>query len=197
MKLLKLLAPLALALLALAPMAKGQEAVRAAVCNPAKVFEQLDERKAASDRMQADREKLKAEAARRQAEIKDLEQQRNDLKPGTPQHNEKTQLLMARVIEFEVWARIQDAELARREKEMVKQLFDKIITACKVVAEQKKLDLILAERKPEIPDLADPKLTADQVRMLLNQNDVLYKNDKADVTQAVILQLNQDYARGR
>ena len=40
------------------------------------------------------------------------------------------------------------------------------------------------------------QLTPDQLRALLAQTDVLYKNEKADVTQAVIGQLNADYAKG-
>jgi Skp family chaperone for outer membrane proteins len=185
----------AIALLALAPLAKAQEAIKVAVCNPGKVFESLDERKAIQDKMKGERDRVQSEAKRRDEEVKQLKLEREALKPESPQYAEKTQLLMQKAVEFEVWARIQEQEMAKREKDQVKALYDKIAAACKVVAEQKKLDLILSERKPEIPpDMS--QLTPDQLRALLAQTDVLYKNEKADVTQAVIGQLNADYAKG-
>src|ERR1043166_6082733 len=91
---------------------KAQEAVKVGVCNPAKVFESMDERKVIEDKMKSDRDKAQAEAART----------------------------------------------------------------------EKKLDLILAERKPELPANME-KYTADQIRQIISANDVLYANEKADITQ--------------
>ncbi|MFI5378080.1 MAG: OmpH family outer membrane protein [Tepidisphaerales bacterium] len=187
---------LLLVLPGLAPLARADDPVRVAVCNVGKVFEQLDERKAQSERFQAERDGFRVQLQRRQAEIKDIQEQLNNLKPDSPAYNEKTQLLMQKVVDMEVWARLQEAEQARKEKEAIKRIYDKIAAACQVVAEQKKLDLVLAEHKPEIPNPSDPKISPDQVRLALSQTNVLYKNDKADVTQAVILQLNQDYLKG-
>ncbi len=183
------------ALLAVAPMARAQDAIKIAVCNPGKVFESLDERKTIQDRMKIERDRIQAEAKRRDEEVKQIRSERDALRPDSPQHAEKTQLMMQKAVEFEVWARLQEQEMARREKEQVKTLYDKIAAACKVVAEQKKIDLVLAERAPQIPpDMT--QLTPDQLRALLAQTDVLYKNEKADITQAVITQMNADFAKG-
>ncbi len=84
---------------------------------------------------------------------------------------------------------------ARTEKEQIKTLYEKIRESCKEIAVEKKLDLILAERKPELPANME-KLTADQVRAVISQNDVLYANEKADITQMVIMRVNQKYAAG-
>lgn len=185
----------AIALLALAPLAKAQDAIRIAVCNPGKVFESLDERKAIQDKMKGERDRIQNEAKRRDEEVKQMKLEREQLKPESAPYAEKTQLMMQKAVEFEVWARIMEQEMAKREKDQVKALYDKIAAACKVVAEQKKLDLVLSERAPQIPpDMT--QLTPDQLRALLAQTDVLYKNEKADVTQAVIAQLNADYAKG-
>ena len=184
-----------IALFALAPLAKAQDAIRVAVCNPGKVFESLDERKAIQDKMAGERSRIQNEAKRRDEEVKQMKLERDALKPDSAQYAEKTQLMMQKAVEFEVWARIQEQEMAKREKDQVKALYDKIAAACKVVGETKKIDLILSERAPQIPpDMS--ALTPDQLRGLLAQTDVLYKNEKADVTQAVIGQLNADYAKG-
>ena len=39
-------------------------------------------------------------------------------------------------------------------------------------------------------------LNADQYKQYINQIDVLFANDKADVTQAVVLLMNKKYATG-
>ena len=185
----------AVALFALAPIAKAQDAIKVAVCNPGKVFESLDERKVIQEKMAGDRSRIQNEAKRRDDEVKQMKVERDALKPESAPYAEKTQLMMQKAVEFEVWARIQEQEMAKREKDQVKALYDKIAAACKVVAETKKLDLVLSERAPQIPpDMS--QLTPDQLRALLAQTDVLYKNEKADVTQAVIGQLNADYAKG-
>jgi len=101
---------------------------------------------------------------------------------------------MEKAVQFEVWARMKEAEMLRSEKEQIKALYEKIRDACKEYATEKKLDLILAERKPELQNME--KLTADQVRQVISANDVLYANEKADITQEIILRVNKKYAAG-
>ncbi|MGA2501314.1 MAG: hypothetical protein ABSH20_26545 [Tepidisphaeraceae bacterium] len=77
---------------------------------------------------------------------------------------------------------------------MIQRLDQKIAAACKMIAEQKKIDLVLIEHTPAIPvDLT--ALTPDQFQALLKQKTVVYKSDKTDITQAVIALLNADYAK--
>src|SRR6266566_5414989 len=104
--------------------------------------------------------------------------------------------MMEKAVQFEVWARVKEAEMLRTEKEQIKALYEKIRDACKEYATEKKLDLILAERKPELQNQNMEKMTADQLRGIISQNDVLYANEKADVTQEIILRVNKKYAAG-
>jgi len=182
-----------LALVAAAAAAQ-EGGIRVAVCNPARVFEQMDERKVIQDRLNNDREKLKVEAARRKLEIQEMIKDRDNLKPDSPQYQEKNEAIMRRTVEFEVWARLREQEMIRAEKEHIKALFDKIRAAAKEEAEARKIDLVLAERKPELGDMAN--LTPDQVRAALGQTDVLYSNERVDITSAVVLRLNKAYATG-
>lgn len=183
------------AMLLSATLAMAQDAVRIGVCNPSKVFEGLDERKAIEERMKADRDKIKVEAGRRQQDIKMMAGERDQLKPGSGLYDDKTNQLMRMTVDFEVWVRITEANLARQEKEQVIALYDKIRKACEEVAVAKKLDLVLAERKPQLPtDQAQmDKLTPDQVRAIISQNDVLYANDKADISADVVATLNKKF----
>lgn len=165
------------------------------VCNPNKVFEKLDERKVILDGMQQRKARIDAEVKQRQDEAREIERQRNDMKPGTPQWDEKNNLLMQKAVEFEVWGKLQQANMARQEKQLVVDLYNKIRTATKTVAQAKKLDIVLAERRPELPPNMD-QLTPDQVRALISQHDVLFMEEKVDITMDVVAQLNKDFATG-
>ena len=89
MKFPHLIALASLALLLPAAGASAQEAVKVGVCNPAKVFESMDERKVIEDRMKGEREKAQQEVARRKQKVEDLQRQRNELKEGSAIFQEK------------------------------------------------------------------------------------------------------------
>ena len=185
-----------LAAFAVAPVAtRAQDAAaRIGVCNPARVFQNMDERKAVEDRLRSQREGIRNEAQKMQLEIQEIERQLRELKPDSLQAQEKQNQLMDKAVRFEVFAKVKDAEMQRVEKEQIKVLFDKIADACKTVATQRKLDLVLAERRPEIPgDMR--QMNADQLRALLSQRDVLFIDSaKADITDAVTAELNRQFA---
>jgi Skp family chaperone for outer membrane proteins len=176
--------------------ASAQEgAERVAICNPSVVFQGMDERKAIEDRMKSEQEKIKIEFARRKAEVDEMRKQRDELKRGSAQHNEKNRQLMQKAVEFRAWVQIAEAEMMRAEMENTRSLYDKIAEACKEVAESRKIDLVLAERRPELPEDID-QLKPEQVRQILSQRDVLYVSKVADITEAVVLLVNKKYAVG-
>jgi len=183
--------------LALAAAARAQDGtVRVGTCNPLKVLSAMDEWKALQDRMQADSVKLKGEDERRKAEINELVKQRNELKPETALYKTKSQQVLEKSLEYRVWLELQNMEIARMQKQQLNSLFDKILDSTKEVAESKKLDLVLAERRPDISEQQLEAIKPDDLMRALLQRDVLYSNEKPDITQAVILLLNKKYAAG-
>jgi len=167
------------------------------VCNPNRVFDKLDEKTVILNGMQKRKAEIEQEVKRRQDEAKEIQGQRDQMKPGTQVWEEKNNLLAQKAVEFEVWGRIQQANMARQEKQLVIDLYNKIRTATKTVAQQKKLDIVLSERRPELPEKEQlEKLTPDQVRQLISQHDVLYMDEKLDITMDVVAQLNKDFATG-
>ena len=124
-------------LLAAAPRSWAQEGTRVGVCNPAKVFEKLDEREQIQGRMTVERQKAQSDGARRKAEIDEITKALADYKPNTPQYKEKASEKLKKSIEFDVWARLEERQLAEQEKDQVKALFEKIKEGCKDVAHEK------------------------------------------------------------
>lgn len=170
-------------------------AQRVAICNPSVVFQGMDERKAIEDRMKAEQEKIKIEFARRKAEVDEMRKQRDELKRGSAQYSEKNRVLMQKAVEFRAWVQIAEAEMMRAEMENTRNLYEKIADACKEVAESRKIDLVLAERRPELPEDID-QLKPEQVRQILSQRDVLYVSKIADITEQVVLLVNKKHAVG-
>ena len=175
--------------------AQDAQPLKIALCNPAKVFEKMAERKAVEDRIRAERERVQREDTQKKAEITELRNQLPNLKPGTAPFAAKQKEVLEKLIEHEVWQKLKQAELARLEKEQIKGMFDKIADAAKDVAVARKIDVVFAERRPELENAME-QLTPDQVRQLLGQRDVLYANEKADITDAVALEVDKKYAAG-
>lgn len=181
---------MSLAAALLAPAALAQEAnTRVGVCNPARVFERMDERRAIQERINGRRVQIQAEAERRQGEIRQLEQQRQNLRPDTPQFNQLTQEILEKSVQYNVWGQLQQAELARTEREHLRRLFDKIQQATGEIASSRGMSLVLSENRPEITEEMNP----DQVRAVLGTRNVLYVSEQADLTEAVIALVNRRY----
>src|SRR5215475_8873649 len=89
--------------------------MRVGVCNPAKVFEQLEERKTIQDRMTGERTRLTDESNRKKLEVQDLMKQRDGMKPGSQLYDEKNTQVLNLTVNYEVWARMTEASLARQE----------------------------------------------------------------------------------
>jgi Skp family chaperone for outer membrane proteins len=184
-------------LLSTAVSVQAQDSVRIASCNPSKVFAALDERKVIQDKINSEIQKFQGETQKRKVEFESLKQERDNLKPESSTYNEKQTQLLNKSVEFDVWSRIQQQEIVRHEKEYTKSLFDKIRQACEEVAKERKIDMVLAERRPELSQEDWEKLTPEQARNLLGQTDTLYINEKADITQAVILLMNKKFAESQ
>ncbi|MCY2951019.1 MAG: OmpH family outer membrane protein [Planctomycetota bacterium] len=168
---------------------------RIGICNAAKVLKAMDEWKAFDDKMRNEGDKIKLEQVRRKAEVDELIKQRQELRPDSAAYKEKSKTVLEKSLEYDVWLQLMNLERARTQKEQLRTLFDKIIDATKEVAETRKLDLVIAEVRPELPEQLD-QITPDNVLGALLQRNVLYSNDKVDVTQAVILAVNKKYAGG-
>ena len=193
---MKALIPAALTAMLFALPAAAQDMIRVAVCNPAKVFEQIDERKAIETQVNGERERIKVDAQRRKLEIDEIRRQMGEVNPGSDLYKEKNQQLLQKAIEFDVWAKLTEQSLQRTEKELLRNLYDKIKDATKEVAEGKQIDLVMSERQPDLSGNKIDAMTPDQVRAAIATTDVLYRNAKADITGDVVLLLNKKFATG-
>ena len=175
--------------------ARAQDATRIAVVNPARVFAEMQETKDLKQKLENDRSTLEKEVQGRQNKVKDLLAERDLLKADTPQYAEKDRTFMQAAIEFDTWSKIKQAELQGQQKQQMKVLFDKIVAAAQEVATQKQIDLVLADQRPDLPENLG-QVNVEQLRAILNGRNIIYMNQKVDISGDVIAALDAKYRAG-
>ena len=189
------IAPL-ITLIALCSWASQASAQKIATVNAAKVFNEIQETKDLKSKMENDQKNLQATDLQKKTQLKDLQSARDALKPEAPDYDKANQALMQAAFDYEVWQRIQGANIQRQQKEQMLKIFNKITTAVSQVATQKGLDLVVAEQRPEIPDNLD-QINVDQVRLLINQRNVLFSTPNVDISTEVIAAMDAAYKAGK
>ena len=173
----------------------AQEATRIGVVNPARIFQEMQETKDLRQKIETEGKQREAEFQSRQNKVKDLLAARDLLKHDSPQYAQADQEFMKAAIDFDTWQKITQATVQGQQKQQMKALFDKIVTATSEVAQQKGIDLVLADQRPDLPEnLA--QVNVDQLRALLNTRNIVYMGPKVDLNPDVIAALDAKYRAG-
>ena len=102
--------------------AHAQDA-KIAVCNPARVFGDMQETKDLKQKLENDRKQIEGEVQQRQQKVKDLQAARDLLKPDSAQYQDADQKFMQEAIQFDTWSKITQAQLQGQQKAQMKNLF--------------------------------------------------------------------------
>jgi Skp family chaperone for outer membrane proteins len=183
-------------LLGATPAAAQTTVAKVAVANPAKIFNDIQETKDLKAKMENERKTLEAAELEKRTKLRDLQAQRDALKPDSADYARLNKDLLQATIEFEVWGRMQQADVQRQQKMQMKSLFEKIALAVGQVATQRGIDLVIAEHKPEFPENLD-QINVDQLRMLINQRNVLFSGATVDISNEVIAAMDKKYKTGQ
>ena len=178
-------------------IARAQDAgpAKVAVVNPARCFAEMQETKDLKQKLENDQKQLKAEVESRQGKVKDLQAQRDLLKSDSPQYAQADQAFMQAAIEFDTWSKITQAQLQGQQKQQMKTLFDKIVQSTQAVAQQRGIDLVIADQRPDLPEnLA--AINVEQLRGILNSRNIMFATQRVDLSQDVIADLDAKYRAG-
>lgn len=165
---------------------------KVAVANPVRVFNQIQKTIDLRKQMEAQTAALDNQRIAKQNEIRDLQARRELLNKNAPDYQALQKEIMEKTVGFQTWVQITKMELERSQKLQIQSLFEDITSAIAKVAEAKGIEIVMAEQKPEIPPDLD-QVTVEQLRVLLGQRNILYSKSVADITEAVILQMDADY----
>src|SRR5215213_3425236 len=149
------------------------QAANIGIVNPGRVFAEMQETKDLKAKLEIDRKNLEGEVQQRQQKVKDLMAARDLFKQDQKQYQDADQTFMKEAIEFDTWSKITQATLQGQQKQQMKQLFDKIVAATQQVAQQKNLDLVFADQRPDMPEDMR-QINVEQLRAMLNGRNVLF-----------------------
>jgi Skp family chaperone for outer membrane proteins len=185
-----------LALLLVMPVAARAQGngkdLRIAVADPSRIFSEMQETKDLKEKMETERQRLFGMEKEKRENLTKIQKQRDELKPDHPQYEELNKQLMQAAVEFKNWGDFAKLEAERNQKRQLRSLFGKIQSAVSEIARRDGIDLVIANQQPELPQNLD-QINYNQLRELINQRDVLYAGEKADISSAVIALLDSQY----
>jgi Skp family chaperone for outer membrane proteins len=190
---------LAVALFALAaavPVMGQTQPTKVGVVNMGKVFNTMQETKDIKAHLEADQSTLNSDVQAHKAELENLRQKlANGPKPDSPQYDDLAQQLEQKSVQYDTEVKLKQIDLARNQSRQLKTIFDKIEGAVGEIAKQKQLDLVITMVKPEFPPNLR-ELTPEAISQLINSRNVMYVNDKIDITSDVVTALDAKYKSG-
>lgn len=183
----------AIAICASSPASAQSTNIKIAVANPARIFQEIREFQDLKAAMQAEQKQLENQEKEKRAQLKELQAARDMLKPDSPQYQERSRDLLQKTIEFETWGRVQQMTVQAEQKRQMLGLFMKIGNAVSEVAAAKGIDLVISEQKPDFSQVNLDQLNVEQLRALINSQNVLFKSQAADISDDVIKAMDDKY----
>jgi len=175
------------------PARADEVPLKIAVCNSLKIATQIQEYKDLVEKAKADRASLESQLNDRNQKIKAMQDELKLLLPDSAQYAEKNKALLNYRIEGEVWAKTMQLDVARKEKQSNKMLFDKIQATVAQTANERGITLVIADRSRDLPENVD-EIPAETLTALLLDRTILYTDPKLDITQDIVIAMDKAYA---
>ena len=166
-------------------------APRIAVANPSRIFNEMQETRTLQAKMKDEQQRFATQQKEKMAELDQLKSSRDALKPSHPHYDDLNGQLMKAGINYKVWVDSQRLIAEQTQKRQMKNLFEKVEAAIAEVAKNKGINLVLADNKEPLPNDQDLETINFQTfRQLILQKQVLYANDRVDISQDVLVLLD-------
>ena len=150
--------------------------------------------------LQQRRDRIQADAERRQNELQAMENQHALLTPGSAEWRDKAVEMEEKSAELQTWVSYEQVQLARYEIRGMERVYREVLAAVQTLANDEGLDLVLVRegefRLPQAPPGAEQQL-AQELRQQISLRKVLFAHDRLDVTNAVRERMDRDIREGR
>ena len=165
------------------------------VCSATRVLKQTQEYKDMELMLQSDSKAFQNEATSRKAKLTQMQTELSMFKPETKDFKQKNDDLLHASIDFEAWANVMQREEARKQKQQIRQLFDKMDTTIASIAKTRGINVVIADQRPELSDDQIEKADPNQLLIALASRTILFTDPKQDITQDVVNAMDRDYAK--
>jgi Skp family chaperone for outer membrane proteins len=182
---------------------RAAQSMRVATVDLERVFEGLEQRREASQRLQQMATELEQEREQRQAEIRKMEEQLRELVSQAQEKqqplSEEAQRLQEDIVlhglRFEAWVRYARAKLEQESSLILRDVFRTVRRAAERMADTEAYDLILIDdsRRALGSDQDNRRLTEAQVLQEIALRTILYARDSIDVTRDLIERMNNEH----
>jgi Skp family chaperone for outer membrane proteins len=165
-------------------------ATKIAVVNLATVFERYQMTSDLEQKFEESRQAVGAEAQSKRDQINLQQNALLDLKPGTPDFKKREDDLLRAQTNFEVWLKIKERDLKRQHMRWLKLIYERTKGVIAKLAADRDIDLVLSYNNLD-EDVPDSVALKQQILL----RNVLYANNRVNLTERVIELLDADYQR--
>ncbi|HUS92270.1 MAG TPA: OmpH family outer membrane protein [Phycisphaerae bacterium] len=158
------------------------------VCDLVEVFNNYQRAKDLTAQLNDRRQAIQAEGKKRSDAIDALRQELENYKKGTKKYQETAHQIQWLGLQAQGWLKYQDGLAMEEHRELTKEMYEEIRAMIAQVAKQRGISMVL-QREPG--DLETDN-TAELLRQIYNHK-VLYAAEDLEITEAVLLSLNQAY----
>ncbi|MGB2823193.1 MAG: OmpH family outer membrane protein [Phycisphaerae bacterium] len=162
--------------------------IKIAVCDFVDVFNNYTRAKEETAKLNERRQQIKAEMDKREKALDALKLERDSYKGGSKKFKEVAGQVVWQTLQNDVWLRYQDALALDDHRELTEEMYQEIKAMIAQVAKQRGVVLVLQRE----PDTLETQNTAELLRQIHGRK-VLYSADELDITETVLLSLNQAY----
>ncbi len=161
-------------------------------CDIRQIFRDYQKAKDLMSKMRQRQEALQEEAKARQVGIDSQQKILSGFAPGSPQYKKALADLQKRMIDREVWTRVQEQTLMQDHILQTKLMRSDIIKVITTLSTQRGFDIVVQMNA----DDGDARTPQELIAQIANKK-VLYASDKVNITPLVISELNRAYTTGR
>ncbi|HWE03219.1 MAG TPA: OmpH family outer membrane protein [Tepidisphaeraceae bacterium] len=176
-----------------APASVPPGPTRVAIANPSRIFDQMKETKVLRDKLEVRHKELQAKEQEQRNTIDALLKRKSETNPNHPSYNEILEAIDNAKGQLQVWGVTAKASIEREQKLMLKNLYDKIEKAIGDVAQKQGIDLVMTDGRQELLNVEE--IPAEELRRALNGRIILYSVKSVDLTEQVILLLDEQYTK--
>lgn len=165
---------------------------RIAVCDVVEVFNNYQRAKDLTAKLNERRNAIKAESDKRSKAIEALQMELEGLKKGSEKYEQTFNEVQRLSIEHKAYLQYQDALALRDHQNLTKEMYEEITAMIARFAKERGFDVVVQREGAKL----DAPNTTELLRQIYDRK-LLYASEGVDLTEAVLLALNQAYRARR
>jgi Skp family chaperone for outer membrane proteins len=166
--------------------------VKIAVCDPIKVLNEIQEGKDSMAKWKEEGDSLTDQAKAKRSQ---LEAEQDGIKlilPTSDEYETKVEKFTEDQADSQAWFQAAQTNMARKQREEEKALFDKILKTISDLAQAQGISLVMNGAHADFPEL--DKLDANAFVQTILLHTALFSDPKLDITQQVIIAMDKAYS---